>query len=64
MNPSDLGQDLASIRDIAKRSGYPVALVAKWTRRYPDFPAPIAELASGRVWLWSEVAIWMERRKS
>lgn len=33
-------------------------VVHDWRRRHPDFPQPIARLALGYVWAWSDVAAW------
>lgn len=35
-------------------------LAAKWTTR-SDFPAPLAELAQGRVWDAGEIKAWGDR---
>ena len=29
----------------------------------PDFPAPVADLAQGRVWLAGPVDVWIARRR-
>ncbi|WP_328478443.1 DNA-binding protein [Actinoplanes sp. NBC_00393] len=31
--------------------------------RRPDFPAPVADLAQGKVWLADEVEAWIEARQ-
>jgi hypothetical protein len=52
-------EDLVGAGEIAERLGLASAsLVHDWTRRYDDFPTPIARLKSGKIWLWPEVKSW------
>lgn len=57
-NPSDL----VSIAEIAARSARPVNTVQSWRRRHDDFPAPLASLATGPVWMWPIVERWINSR--
>lgn len=54
--------DLAGTSDIAQALGVTRGLVSVWTTRYADFPAPVVELAAGKVWRLSEVRAWHEGR--
>lgn len=55
-------QDLVSVSEIAARAGRPINTVQSWRRRNPDFPVPVAQLATGPVWLWPAVGRWIEMR--
>ena len=58
----DVG-DLVGFREIADRLHVGNAnTVRSWQRRYADFPAPVAKLGIGCVFLWSEVEAWGNRR--
>lgn len=35
--------------------------LASWRARYPDFPAPVRELATGPIFWWPDVADWLTR---
>lgn len=50
--------DLVGIGEIAERAGVAVNTVHAWRRRHADFPAPVARLAVGPVWLWQDVERW------
>lgn len=55
-------KDLVGAREIADRLGIRSAsVVHDWRRRHPEFPAPVARLGAGNIWLWSEVAAWARR---
>lgn len=55
-------EDLVGAAEIAARLGMRQNhTVHEWRKRYADFPAPIAELAMGHVWSWTEVARWAKR---
>lgn len=53
---------LASTGEIAAHFGVRSNVVSNWTSRYPDFPAPLATLAIGRVWDLNEVVDWFNNR--
>jgi hypothetical protein len=55
--------DLVSLSEVAARSGRSANTIQTWRRRYPDFPAPVAKLASGPVWDWNDVARWIRTRR-
>lgn len=55
-------EDLVSASEIATRLGAQrPSVVHDWRRRHPDFPKPVARLALGYVWAWSDVANWARR---
>lgn len=55
-------QDLVGVSEIAARAGRPINTVQSWRRRNPDFPVPVAQLATGPVWLWPAVSRWIHIR--
>jgi hypothetical protein len=52
--------ELVGMIEIAMRAGVRRAVVSVWRARYPDFPAPVAELAIGPVFVWAPVQAWLE----
>ena len=51
---------LVGLAEIAHRSGRRKAsAVANWRDRYPDFPAPVSELACGPIFWWPHVEVWL-----
>ncbi len=50
--------DLVSVAEIAQRLGRTPGAVHALRQRQPGFPEPVARLASGPVWMWSDVAHW------
>jgi hypothetical protein len=53
---------LAGTTEIAEHFGVRTNVVGNWISRYPDFPAPVAELAMGRAWDLNEVVDWFNHR--
>jgi predicted DNA-binding transcriptional regulator AlpA len=52
-------EDLVDATEIAHRLGVKrPQVVHDWRRRHEDFPAPVAHLGNGNVWIWPEVASW------
>jgi hypothetical protein len=51
--------DLVSIVEVAEMLGVSRQRVHQILRAYPDFPAPEAELAIGRIWRRQPIADWM-----
>lgn len=45
--------------EIAQRAGVRRSVVSVWRARYDDFPAPLAELAVGPVFVWAQVERWL-----
>ncbi len=57
-----VGPDLVSVAEIARLSGRSVSTVQSWRRRNRDFPAALADLATGPIWSWRDVQPWIQRR--
>src|SRR5262245_12761799 len=55
--------ELVGINEIAEMAGVSRQAVANWRSRAPDFPKPIADLASGPVFRRFQVRVWLRRRK-
>lgn len=53
--------DLVGINEIATLAGVSSQAVTNWRSRSSDFPAPLAELASGPVFRKSQVRAWLKR---
>jgi hypothetical protein len=53
---------LIGIYEIAELANVSASAVANWRKRFPDFPAPLAELKSGPVFGESAIKIWLARR--
>lgn len=50
--------DLAGTAEVAAYFGVKVSVISNWKRRYRHFPAPVAELACGAIYLLPEVVDW------
>lgn len=55
------GDDLVGVQEIAKLLGVTRQRVDRITRTHKDFPTPVAELASGRVWKRADIEAWAKR---
>lgn len=55
--------DLLGVTEIAERAGVKLDTVQKWRQRHLDFPKPVAELAMGPVWEWSDVELWLAKER-
>ncbi len=51
---------LAGYYEIAAWAGVKRPVVSTWRKRHPDFPQPVAELTTGPVWWWPDVAYWLD----
>lgn len=49
---------IGGLAEVAGRFGATRQQAWNWTSRHPDFPAPLAELASGRVYDLPTVDAW------
>lgn len=58
-----LTRDIAGIAELAKHLGTSPGTVRSWRERHADFPAPIAELACGPIWLLVDVLRWRDQRQ-
>jgi len=54
--------ELVSVAEVAARAGRSTNTIQSWRRRHRDFPAPVAQLATGPVWAWPPVADWIAAR--
>ncbi len=52
---------LVGVAELAEACGVKPDTIHKWRARHDDFPAPIAELAMGPVWLWGDVRRWLDK---
>jgi chromosome partitioning protein len=57
------GNELVGINEISDMAGVSRQAVANWRVRADDFPKPISELASGPVFLRSQVRAWLRRNR-
>lgn len=53
-------EELASVGEIAAMLAVPKRTAQRWIER-PDFPAPIATLAVGRIWRRADVQEWAKK---
>jgi Z1 domain len=53
---------LIGVFEIAEMANVSASAVANWRKRFPDFPAPLAELKAGPVFEESQVKLWLARR--
>lgn len=53
--------EIGGISEIAEMAGVTGAAVINWTTRKKDFPKPIAELRSGKLYNMSKVEAWLEK---
>lgn len=61
---TDAEDELVGVAEIAERTGLTRAAISNAAnrRRTSGFPKPVAELAMGPVYRWSEVKAWHEGR--
>ena len=57
------GSDLVGVHEIALLGRVSRQAVVNWRARFPDFPAPVAELASGPVFRRDQVRTWLRKRR-
>jgi len=57
-------ESLVGIFEIAELSNVSPSAVANWRKRFPDFPAPLADLKSGPVFSENQVKLWLARREA
>ncbi len=55
--------NLIGVFEIAEMASVTASAVANWRKRFPDFPAPLAELKSGPVFAESQIKKWLALRK-
>ena len=54
-------KEIGGISEIAEMAGVTGAAVTNWTKRKKDFPKPIAEIRSGKLYNMSDVEAWLEK---
>lgn len=52
--------DIVGLQEIARALNVNRETVWAWTKRYPDFPKPIATLRMGRIWNFATVCKWYD----
>jgi len=57
-------ETLIGVFEIAELANVSAPAVANWRKRFPDFPAPLAELKSGPVFSENQVKLWLARRQA
>jgi hypothetical protein len=55
-------RDLVGLTEVAERFRVSTPAVAQWRKRYPDFPAPVVDLACGPVFDVTDVIRWYHGR--
>jgi len=55
--------ELVGLSEVAEMAGVSRQAVVNWRARFSDFPAPVAELASGPVWTKEEIEKWLKGRE-
>ena len=58
-----MAESLIGIFEIAEIANVSPSAVANWRKRFPGFPAPLAELKSGPVFLENQVKFWLAKRQ-
>lgn len=59
-----MAEILIGVYEVAELANVSPSAVANWRKRFPDFPAPLAELKSGPVFAESQVKLWLVRRQA
>ena len=59
-----MAETLIGVFEIAELANVSASAVANWRKRFPDFPAPLAELKSGPVFAENQVKLWLARREA
>jgi len=55
-------ESLIGVYEVAELANVSPSAVANWRKRFPDFPAPLAELKSGPVYSESKIRRWLQNR--
>jgi prophage regulatory protein len=53
--------DLVGVTEVRQMLGVSRQRVHQIIQDHPEFPEPVAELASGRIWLRRDVQEWLRR---
>lgn len=54
--------DLMGIAEIAELFGVTRQAVTNWSKRWPDFPKPVAELKCGPIWIRAQMTQWRKKK--
>jgi hypothetical protein len=57
-------ESLIGIFEIAELANVTTSAVANWRKRFPNFPAPLAELKSGPVFSEGQIKLWLAKREA
>lgn len=52
--------ELVGRAEIARRAGIKERTVDSWRRRHSEFPEPLTHVSGTPLWLWPDVAAWIE----
>jgi predicted DNA-binding transcriptional regulator AlpA len=55
--------ELMGLYEIAQAAGVTPQAVSNWVKRKPEFPEPLALLASGAVWDGRAIRTWLQRQQ-
>ncbi len=55
-----MGSELVGVSEVGGLLGVSRQRVDQLAKAYEDFPAPVAELASGRVWRRQDIKAWLK----
>ena len=61
--PKVRADELVGINEVAQMAGVSRQAVANWRVRASSFPAPVAQLASGPIFLRANIRAWLKRNK-
>lgn len=59
--PAPENLPIVGLIEICMAAGVKRTAVSAWRKRHPDFPEPVAELATGPIFWWPDVADWLTR---
>ena len=54
--------ELVGVHEIAEMANVRSSAVSNWRVRHADFPTPLVELASGPIFIRTDVERWLENR--
>jgi prophage regulatory protein len=53
-----VSEELVGVAEVAAMLGLTTQRIDQLARRDPEFPAPVAELAAGRIWSRVDIVAW------
>lgn len=54
--------EIVGLYEIALKADVTTAAVINWTKRYDDFPKPVAEIKAGKFYDSDQVDSWLRKR--